>query len=127
MNGFVFLCEDFCVVEESNKENIYFNKLIKIGEEMFEIINVNDVVFIGKRSFLIEECDNLSFKGGGELDWNSFCKEKRNSVLKYICMSDSDGDNRKLMLSNIDEMFMDVNICNFFEGMVNFEVNDISV
>lgn len=127
VNGFAPLCEDFCVIEESNKENIYFNKLTKIGEETPEIINANDAASTGKRSPLIEECDNLSSKGGGELDRNSFCKEKRNSASKYIRTSDSDGDNRKLTLSNTDEMPMDANTCNSLEGMVNFEVNDTSV
>lgn len=126
LNGFAPLCENLCAIDESNKENVD-NNLMKIGEGTSDIKAKLDAASNGKRSPLIEECDVLGSKGNGEVDRNSFCKEKRNSASKYIQTTDCEEECRTQTANNGDEKPEDMTTCDSVEAMVNFELNDTSV
>lgn len=126
LNGFAPLCENLCAIDESNKENVD-NNLMKIGEGTSDIKAKLDAASNGKRSPLIEECDVLSSKGNGEVDRNSFCKEKRNSASKYIQTTDCEEECRTQTANSGDEKPEDMTTCDSVEAMVNFEMNDTSV
>ena len=121
-HAFVTLCEELGVIEESNKENVDNNmandveELEKKGKT--EICN-------GKRSPLIEECGVLPSKGDVEQDRNGFL-EKRNSASKYI-RKNCDADGRTLTWNNDSEQEYSKNKRNSLDGMVNIEINDMSL
>ena len=122
LNGFVPLCEDLGVIEESNKENVDNNMANDLEElEMkgkTEICN-------GKRSPLIEECDLLPSKGDPEHDRNGFL-EKRNSASKYI-RKNCDAGGRTLTWNNDGEQEFNKNKRNSLDGMVNLEISDMGL
>ena len=125
LNGFVPLCEDLGVIEESNKENVDNNNM---NNEVEEAENkAKSEACNGKRSPLIEECDVLGSRSDGDQDRNSFSREKRTSASKYIRKNDCDGENRTLTWSNSDEQQINRNKSNSLEGTVSLELTDMSL
>lgn len=121
LNGFVPLCEDLGIIEESNKENVDNNNVEETeNKAKIEVGN-------GKRSPLIEEYDVLSSKGDAEQDWNSFSREKRNSASKYIRKTDCDEEDRTLTWSNSADHQMSKNKRNSLEGVVSLDLTDMSL
>ena len=125
LNGFVPLCEDLGVIEESNKENVDNNNMNNDVEEAEN--KAKSEACNGKRSPLIEECDVLSSRSDGDQDRNSFSREKRTSASKYIRKNDCDGENRTLTWSNSDEQQINRNKSNSLEGTVSLELTDMSL
>lgn len=119
LNGFVPLCEDLDVIQESNKENVDNNVDEQENKSKTEIFN-------GKRSPLIEEYGVLASKGDApEQDRNGFL-EKRNSASKYIrknCLADG----RTLTWNNEDDRECNKNKRNSLEGVVSIELTDMSL
>lgn len=119
-HGFVPLCEDLGVIEESNKENVDNN----MGNDVEELENKGKTdTCNGKRSPLIEECSVIPSKGDAEPDWNGFL-EKRNSASKYI-RKESDADGRTLT-HNDNEQEYNKNKRNSLDGVVTIEISDMS-
>ena len=126
LNGFVPLCEELGVIEESNKENVDNNNLSNEVEETENKAKME--ACNGKRSPLIEECDVLNYRGDGDqADRNSFGREKRTSASKYMRKNDCDGENRTLTWSNSEEKQINKNKRNSLEGTVNLELTDMSL
>lgn len=123
LNGFVPLCEDLGVIEESNKENVD-NNMANDLEELEKKAGKTEICN-GKRSPLIEECDLLPPKGDAEQDRNSFL-EKRNSASKYI-RKNCDTDGRTLTWNNDSEQEYSKNKRNSLDGMVNIEISDMGL
>lgn len=122
VNGFVPLCEDLDVIEESNKENVDNN----MGDDVQELENKDKTeVCNGKMSPLIEEYGVLASKGEIEQDRNCFL-DKRNSASKYI-RKNRNVDGRTLNWSNDSEQDCNRNKRNSLEGVVNIELTDMSL
>lgn len=125
LNGFVPLCENLDVIEESNKENVDYN----VGNEVKEVKESenkeNTEVCNGKRSPLIEEYDVLASKGEVEQDRNSFL-DRRNSAAKYI-RKNPDADGRTLTWNDDNEQDCNRNKRNSLEGVVNIDLTDMSL
>lgn len=125
LNGFVPLCDNLGVIEESNKENVDNNNLSHVVEETENKAKIE--ASNGKRSPLIEECDVLSSRGEGEQDRSSFMREKRNSASKYIRKIDCDEENRTLTWSNSDEQQINRSKSNSLDGAVSLQLTDMSL
>lgn len=122
LNGFVPLCENLDVIEESNKENVDNNMNNEVEE--LEIKDKTEVCN-GKRSPLIEEYGVLACKEEAEQDRNCFL-DKRTSASKYI-RKNRDLDGRTLTWNNDSEQECNRNKRNSLEGVVNIELTDMSL
>lgn len=119
LNGFVPLCEDLAVIEESNKENVDNNTDEPEIKSKTEVCN-------GKRSPLIEEYGVLASKSETEQDRNSFREKRTSSASKYI-RKNCDVDGRTLTWNNDSKLQCSINKRNSLEGVVSIELTDMSL
>ena len=111
LSGLVPLCENLDVISESDKENVSNGNESGAG---VKIIDSNE-----RRTPLIEEYDVLCKRTDEIDDRNGFCREKRNSAIKYI------------QTSSDDDRTLSDQPCNgkhnmFVAGVTNMRLTDLS-